>query len=82
VVGTDIEATALQVRPKPGLAVKATVPANPLLGAIETVVSQLFPMRHETVVGLAEMSKAGAGTETVMVAFCVKDPLVPVTFTR
>jgi acyl-CoA hydrolase len=29
-----------------------------------------------------EMSKSGTGTVTVTVAFWVKDPLVPVTFTR
>jgi hypothetical protein len=82
VVGTVIEAIASQSRPTPGEDAKVTTPANPFRGMIVIVVVQLFPTAQGTVVGLAEMSKSGAGTVTVIVAVWVNAPLVPVTFTR
>jgi len=62
--------------------VKVTVPANPFVGAIAIVVGQSIPTRQETVLGVAETSKSGAGTEIVIVTFWLKAPLAPVTFTR
>ena len=83
VVGGVIEPTGLQLRPTGGIAVKDTVLVKPFRGVIVIVVEQVFPTRHGTVVGVeGEMSKLGTGMVTVIVAFWVKEPLVPVMFTR
>lgn len=81
-VGMVTDAMGLQSRPSSGLAVKATFPVKPFPGVIVIVAVQLFPTTHVTVVGLAEMSKSGEGTDMVIVAVWVKAPLVPVTFTK
>jgi hypothetical protein len=82
VVGTVMEATASQSRSRLGEAVKVTVPVKPFRGAIVIVVVQLFATAQGTVVGVADKSKSGAGTVTVIVAFCDNDPSIPVTFAR
>lgn len=83
VAGTVIGAMVLQSRPKSGEVVNDTVPAKPFRGVIVIVAIQLFPMTQGTLVAVeGEMSKSGTGTVTVIVAFWVNDPLVPVTFTR
>ena len=83
-VGRVIERGWVHVRPMAGgIAVNDTVPVKPFVGVIVIVVEQAFPATQGTVVGVeGEMSKSGIGTVTVIVAFWVRDPLVPVTFTR
>ena len=82
--GRVIERSGLQAKPRAGgIAVKDTVPVKPFRGKIVIVVEQAFPVTHGTAVRVdGEMSKSGAGTVTVIVTFCVKNPLVPVTLTR
>jgi hypothetical protein len=83
VAGTVIGSMALQRRPKSGEVVNDTVPAKPFRGVIVIVAIQIFPTTQGTLVAVeGEMSKSGTGTVTMIVAFWVKDPLVPVTFTR
>ena len=66
------------------LAVRLTVPAEPLVTAVLIVEEPLAPWTIERLVGLALIEKSfvcGAVTLTVTVVLCVALPSVPVTVT-
>ena len=70
------------VMPVEALAVRATLPVNPLMGVTVIVDVPELPATNMTFAGLAERLKSGLVTMTVITAVvCVSEPLVPVTVT-